>query len=162
MGEPATRETRPEAREIAPWRPWREVARMQREMDRLFDDMRPWWPARLAARRFAVDAPAVDVYEEKDAIVVKAELPGMSKENIQVSVEEGALTIRGEKKREEKIEEKDYAYQERSYGAFTRTIGLPAAVKADQVTAQFKHGVLEVRLPRAEESKPKTVSVKVQ
>jgi HSP20 family protein len=137
-------------------------------MDRMMDDffgrrMRPWWPERwLSGEAEEITAPAVDVYEEKDDIVVKAELPGMEKSDIEVNLSDSQLTLRGEKKKEEKIEEENYFRSERSYGAFVRSVQLPAEVQADKVKAAFKNGILEVRLPKTEEAKRKEIKVKVE
>jgi HSP20 family protein len=107
-------------------------------------------------------APAVDVYEEKDDIVVKAELPGMTKEDIQVDIADSHLTLKGEKKKEEKIEEEDYFACERSYGSFHRSLELPTEVQAEKVKASFKNGILEIRLPKSEEAKTKEIKVKIE
>ncbi len=136
-------------------------------MDRMMEDffggrMRPWWPERwLRTEPVELTAPAVDLYEEKDDIVVKAELPGMGKDNIEVNLTDHMLTIKGEKKKEEEIKEKDYYRSERSYGSFVRTLELPKDVHADKIKASFKNGILEVRLPKTEEDKSKEIKVKV-
>jgi HSP20 family protein len=109
-----------------------------------------------------VRAPAVDVFEEKDDIVVKAEIPGMDKDNIEVNLTDHTLTIKGEKKKEEEIKEENYYRSERSHGLFFRTLELPKDVHADKVKATFKNGVLEVRMPKTEEAKAKEVKVKVE
>jgi HSP20 family protein len=109
-----------------------------------------------------VRAPAVDVFEEKDDIVVKAEIPGMDKDNIQVNLTDHTLTIKGEKKKEEEVKEENYYRSERSYGSFFRTLELPKDVHADKVKATFKNGVLEVRMPKTEEAKAKEIKVKVE
>jgi HSP20 family protein len=103
--------------------------------------------------------PAV---QSKDDVVIKAEIPGLSKEDITVQVTDSTLTIKGEKKREEEIKETDYYSCERSFGAFTRAVALPCDVKAEQVKASFKNGVLEVRLPKTEEAKKKAITVKIE
>jgi HSP20 family protein len=124
--------------------------------------MRPLWPERLfRGGDSEIIAPALDIYEEKDDIVVKAELPGMDKGDIEVDISDSELTLKGEKKKEEKIEEKDYYRCERSYGAFVRSVELPRDVQADKVKASFKNGVLEVRLPKTEEAKAKEIKVKI-
>jgi HSP20 family protein len=141
---------------------------MDRWFDRMLDEFwrRPfpsllsperWWPTRAVS----LPMPALDVYEEKDEIVVKAELPGMTKEEIQINLTGDVLTIKGEKKKEEEIKREDYRYQERSYGSFLRSVELPCEVKPDQVKAAFKDGVLEVRMPKTEEAKTRSVTVKI-
>jgi HSP20 family protein len=143
------------------------------EMERLFERMiediwqrpfptllRPerWWPAETD---MTMRMPAVDVYEEKEDVVIKAEIPGLSKEDISVQVTDSTLMIKGEKKREEEVKEGDYYRCERSFGSFTRAVALPSDVKADQVRASFKNGVLEVRMPKTEEDKKKAITVKI-
>jgi HSP20 family protein len=107
-------------------------------------------------------APAVDVYEEKDDIVVKAELPGMDKDQIVVEISGSELILKGEKSKEEKVEEGNYYRCERSYGAFRRSVGLPTDVEADKIKAAFKNGVLEVRLPKTEKAKAREIKIKVE
>jgi len=142
---------------------------MERWFDRMIEDfwrrpfptlLRPerWWPAETGTM---IRMPAVDVYEEKDDVVIKAEIPGLSKEDINVQVTDSTLMIKGEKKRDEEIKEDDYYRCERTFGSFTRAVALPSDVKADQVKASFKNGVLEVRLPRTEEAKKKAITVKI-
>jgi HSP20 family protein len=155
-----------ETRSVTPWRPFMGVT--ERGMDRMLDDFfgrrtRPWWPERwFRADELDVRAPAVDVFEEKDDIVVKAEIPGMDKDNIQVNLTDHTLTIKGEKKKEEEVKEENYFRSERSYGTFLRTVELPRDVHADKVKATFKNGVLEVRMPKTEEAKAKEIKVKVE
>lgn len=126
------------------------------EMDRMFNrylggfGMPSWAPRIRWASDMEVPYPDIDVFEDGDDIVVKAEIPGVEKDNLKVDMALDTLTISGEKKKEEKLEKKDYMKMERSYGAFTRTISLPAEVKSSAVKAKFKDGVLEIRAPRKE------------
>jgi HSP20 family protein len=156
-----------ETKAVTPWRPFMDLTRWESDMDRMMEDFfgrrfRPWWPERWArGDDLGVKAPTVDVFEEKDDIVVKAELPGMEKENIEVNLTDHMLTIKGEKKKEEEIKEEKYYRSERSYGAFVRTLELPRDVHGDKVKATFKNGVLEVRMPKTEEAKAKEIKVKV-
>lgn len=137
-------------------------------MDRMLGDFfgrrtRPWWRESWSrAGELDVRVPAVDLFEEKDDIVVKAELPGMEKDNIEVNLTDHSLTIKGEKKKEEEIKEENYYRSERSYGSFVRTVELPKDVRADNVKAAFKNGILEVRMPKSEEAKAKENKVKVE
>lgn len=157
-----------ETKAVTPWRPFMDVTTWEREMDRIMDDffarrMRPWWPDRWLRRGDReIITPVLDVYEEKDEIVLKVELPGMDKNDIEVSISNSELTLKGEKKKEEKVEEEGFYTCERSYGTFLRSVELPRAVQADKVHASFKNGVLEVRLPKSEEAKVKEVKVKVE
>jgi HSP20 family protein len=161
------REKEHKGKAVTPWRPFSEMARWEREMERVFDDffgrrLRPiwderWWPARTVG----ISTPAVDLYEEKDEIVAKAELPGIGRDDIQVNIADHRLTITGEKKKEEEIKEENYYRSERSYGSFTRSVELPADVQAEKAKASFKDGVLEIRLPKTEEAKKKEIKVNV-
>ncbi|MGQ0695404.1 MAG: Hsp20/alpha crystallin family protein [Nitrospiraceae bacterium] len=115
----------------------------------------------LPIRPLSIRMPSLDVYEEKDSVVVKAELPGMKKEDVEVNLAGENLTIKGEKKEDKEVKEDDYYRRERSYGSFLRTIALPCEVKSDDITASFKDGVLEVRMPKTEEAKKKSISVRI-
>ncbi len=138
-------------------------------LDRFMDDMwrRPfpslfggrdrWLPIRPSSFRM----PSLDVYEEKDSVVVKAELPGMKKEDVEVTLTGETLTIKGEKKEDKEVKEDDYYRRERSYGSFVRSVGLPCEVKSDEIKASFKDGVLEIRMPKTEEAKKKSIAVKI-
>jgi len=106
-------------------------------------------------------APAVEVSDTKDAIVVKAQVPGVSKENLQITVSEGTLTLKGDMKEETKQEEKNYLRREFRYGAFTRTVPLPAGVQAEKATAQLKDGMLEVTIPKSEAARVNEVPISV-
>lgn len=121
----------------------------------------PWWPgvAAPAARELL---PPVDIYEEDEDVVVKAELPGMKKEEIAIELTEDAVSLSGEKKREEKVEHKGYCRIERSYGSFARSYALPAPVQTDKARARFQDGVLEVRIPKTEEAKRKIRAVTIE
>ncbi len=103
----------------------------------------------------------MDVQEDKDSVVVQVELPGMKREEIQVSLEDGTLTISGERKMEKPVEGVSVHHTERSYGLFERSVTLPTMVAADKVNAQYADGMLTVTLPKADEVKPRQISVKV-
>ncbi|MBA4147958.1 MAG: Hsp20/alpha crystallin family protein [Verrucomicrobia bacterium] len=140
-----------------PWTGFQGLAQLRDEMDRLFE-----FPlGELAGQRFFNEwAPAVDLYENKDNLIVKAELPGMKKENIEVSLHEGALTIAGERVEEKKDASAHRA--ERFHGKFQRTVTLPTKVQGNNVSASYKDGVLTISLPKAEEAKPKQIEVQVK
>jgi HSP20 family protein len=158
---------REEGKGLTAWRPRSEVARMQRQMERMFEDFfHPRWsPFRgtfWPTREQTLSSVDVDVYEDKNEIVVKAELPAMEKDNIDVNVSDHVLTIRGEKKKEAERKEEEYYFSERSYGSFARSIELPAEVQTEGAKANFKNGILEIRLPRTEGAKSKQISVNVE
>jgi HSP20 family protein len=137
------------------------------DLDRMFEDflgrrLRPLWPERWwSAAGMQIATPAVDLYEEKDDIVVKAEVPGLEKDQIEVNLSANRLTIKGEKKQEEEVKKEGYYRSERSYGSFLRTLELPTEVQTDKVKAAFKNGILEIRLPKTEEAKKKEIKVNV-
>jgi HSP20 family protein len=135
--------------------PLREFARMEREMADLFGRFFPTWTDREQAW-----APAVDMIDLKDEILLRADLPGLDEKDIDVTVQDGTLTIRGERKEEKEEKKEDYYYCERSRGAFVRSLPLPVGVEADKVAATFKKGVLEVHLPKAKEAKGKKIEIK--
>ena len=155
------------ARALVPRRASSELSRPEGDMDQMFEDflgrrLSPFWPERWwPATSMKITKPAVDLYEEKDDIVVKAELPGMEKDNIEVNLSDNRLTIKGEKKQEEEVKKEGYYRSERSYGSFVRTLELPRKVQTDKVKAAFKSGILEIRLPKTEEAKKKETTVKV-
>ena len=131
----------------------------QKEMTRMFD-LRSQWPVKTG--NGGLWAPAVDIVDEKDQIRIKADLPGLKKEDIEISADNGILTIKGEKKEEKEIKEKDYVRSERYYGAFHRSFSLPTGVDPQKVNASYKDGVLEVTLPKREDAKPKQIKVEVK
>jgi len=124
-------------------------------MDQILDTFFGRAPAEVAW------SPAVDVYETKDDIVVKAELPGVKPEDVEVSIVGDTLTLKGERRKEAEVREEGYYRIERSYGAFQRSLTLPSVVNAEKVKATYKDGLLEIKLPKKEEAKPKTVKVEV-
>lgn len=137
--------------------PWTGTS-LRKEMDRLFDRfLEPSWSEMPTLGEWQ---PTLDVTEDKDAVIVKAELPGVEQKDITVSLQEGMLTIKGEKRAEKEEKDKQYHRVERSYGAFYRSFRLPAAVEAGKVAATFKDGVVTITLPKAPEAKGTTIPVK--
>ncbi|MBD3233049.1 MAG: Hsp20 family protein [candidate division Zixibacteria bacterium] len=104
-------------------------------------------------------APVVDVSENSDKVIVRAEVPGMTKEDIKVTVSDGTLTLTGDKKQEKIDKEENYYRSERSFGSFARTFSLPSTINADKIKAQYKDGVLTVHMPKVEEAKPKQIEI---
>jgi HSP20 family protein len=144
---------------IERWQPFNELMSLRQAMDRLFEDsfVRP---SRALAAISELTAPALDVYQTSNEVVVKAALPGVKPEEVSIDITGDTLTIRGETKAEEEIKKEDYLYQERRYGAFSRTVVLPGGLKTDKAEATIEDGVLSVTIPKAEEVKPKAVKVK--
>jgi HSP20 family protein len=148
---------------IVRWDPFRDVTTLQERMNRLFDQ---------ALSRTRMDdeegltasmwSPAVDIFETSDSIVMKAELPGVSRDNIEIRVQDNTLMLKGERKFEREVKEENYLRIERSYGAFQRAFNLPTVVQQDKIKAVFKDGVLEVTMSKAEEEKPKQVKIDVK
>jgi HSP20 family protein len=144
---------------ITPWRPMRELEEMERRFENIFG--RSFLPSMW--RRFPTAemgwAPAIEVYEKEDKFVVKAELPGMKKEDIDISVTGDTLSIKGERKAESEVKEEDYYFCERSYGSFSRSIALPSSINTEKIEASYEDGVLEVSLPKVPEVKAKKVDI---
>lgn len=140
------------------WEPFREMISLREAMDRLFDDAftRP-----LSLVRDWVQ-PIIDIYQTSDEVVVKATIPGAKPEDIDISITNDILTIRGEIKEEKKVEDATYHLQEHRYGKFERVIPLPVPVVTNEAEATYENGVLTLHLPKVEEVKPKSIKVKVK
>ena len=141
------------------WSPLNQLSSLRNEISRLFDA--PLAELTDGSRLLSGWSPALDVHEDKDSFVVQAELPGMKREDIELSLHDGRLSISGERKAEQKYEGAEVYRAERFVGRFQRTVTLPAPVAADQIKAQYKDGILTVRLPKSDEAKPKQIEVKV-
>jgi len=135
---------------IIRWDPFREMTQLQNRFDRLFE---------AVGGRQESWLPAVDVFDTQDAVVLKAEIAGMNPDDIQIEVEDNVLTIKGERKFEEKVDEERYYRVERRFGAFQRSLALPQGVKSDQIDAAYDEGILTVTVPKAEQEKPKRIEV---
>lgn len=136
--------------------PFEQLTHLRDEVNRLFE------PLSGASQGFNSWSPAVDLYEDKNSIIVKAELPGMKKEDIEVSLHEGALTISGERKTEKELREGEMFRSERFYGRFQRSVLLPTPVNAENVNASYSEGILTVTLPKSEEAKPRQIEVNIK
>ena len=147
--------------ELTTWKPFKDLGRMRNEMDRLWDSFFEGRP-RMGVDEGGHWLPSVDVSETKNDIVVKAELPSMDPKDLDISLSDGSLVIKGEKKHEKEEKDENYHFVERSYGSFVRTIQLPREVKHDKISASYKNGVLKVTLPKSEEAKTKEIKVQVQ
>jgi len=144
------------------WDPFKDLEIIQNEMNRLFDSSLVRWGDRGTGLLDGVWGPAVDIYDSKDNIMVKADIPGMSKDEIDVSVRRDTLLIKGEKKQEKETKEEGFVRTERFYGAFSRAIRLPAEVDVAKVNASCKNGVLELVLPKKEEAKSKQLKIDIK
>ena len=143
------------------WEPFRELMSLREAMDRLFEESvvrpRAGWLAPIEAATLAVD-----MYETDDAVVVKSAVPGIKAEELDISITGDTLTIRGEMKAEEEVKEEHYIRRERRYGSFSRSVNIPVPVVADKAEAEFEDGILTLKLPKAEEVKPKAIKVKAR
>jgi HSP20 family protein len=138
---------------IIRWDPFREMTNFEDQFSRL------WRGVADGTKRQESWLPAVDVFDTKEAVVLKAELAGVKPEDIQIEVEDNVLTIKGERRLEEKVEEDRYYRVERRFGSFQRSLALPQGVKAEDIQASYEDGILEVRVPKAEEEAPKKIIV---
>jgi HSP20 family protein len=143
------------------WDPFRELSSLQERMNRLFSDFRVRTPLGEEEITQGAWVPPVDIYETSDSIVLEAELPGLTKDNIVVEVKDSTLTLKGDKKFEREVKEENYHRVERSYGGFQRAFTLPSTVQQDKVKAKFRDGILEITIPKAEEAKPKQIKVDI-
>jgi len=140
------------------WEPAREMMSLRDAMDRLFDDAF----TRPLSTRDGWSVPAIDMYQTDDEIVVKAALPGIKADEVQINVTGEVLTLKGETKHEEEKKEKAWHIREQRYGSFERSVVLPTDVVADKAKADFEDGILTITLPKAEEVKPKDISIKAK
>jgi len=140
------------------WEPMREMMTLREAMDRLFDEAftRPLSLSGVSAM------PAIDMYQTDDEVVVKAALPGLKADDVQISVTGDLLTLRGEFKQENEKKDATYHIREHRYGSFERSIMLPTDVQTDKAKADFENGVLTITLPKAEAVKPKTITIKAK
>jgi len=144
---------------LVKWNPMREMETLQNRINRLFDGN--FFPT------FSLDddmslgnwRPVVDIYENEDTVVVKAELPGVDKKDIKVDLKDGVLTLSGERSHEKEVKEENYYRKERAFGRFHRSFAVPAEIDPDKIKAEFKDGVLKVEIPKPEEQKPKKIAV---
>ncbi|HKY54726.1 MAG TPA: Hsp20/alpha crystallin family protein [Anaerolineales bacterium] len=140
------------------WEPAREIMTLREAMDRLFDDAF----TRPLSIRDGFTSPAIDMYQTDDEIVVKASLPGFKADDVQINITGDVLSLRGEMKHEEEKKEKAWHMREQRWGSFERSVVLPTNVVANQAQADFENGILTITLPKAEEAKPKTITVKAK
>ena len=139
------------------WDPFEELATLRSRMDRL------WSKMTTDEETMAADwAPVTDVIETKDEITIKTELPGIEEKDVTIEIENGVLTMKGERKAEKETEEKGMHRMERSYGTFLRSFTLPTNVEQEKIAASFVNGLLEVHLPKKEGAKPRTIKVQVK
>lgn len=143
----------------------KEIEEMRKDMDRLFEEFfepsrrrRRWWPKPAEAGTIV---PSIDMYDRKNEIVLKAELPGVEKDAIDLTITNDAITLRGEVKKDEEAQIENYYVAERCYGSFSRTVALPVEVDSEKAKASFSQGVLEIVIPKKEEARPKEIKIEV-
>ena len=146
-------------RNLVKWNPWKEMSVLQNRMNSLFSE--PFFRSGREDEELSMGAwyPAVDMFDNDDKIVIKAELPGMKKNDFSIDVEDRVLTLSGQRNYDNEVKEENYYRRERAYGNFKRAFHLPADVDADNIKAEFKDGVLKVEIPKPEEQKPKKITV---
>ena len=144
---------------ISRWNSGRSFNSLQEQVNRLFEDT--FSGTQSGHSDLATWAPAVDIFETENELVVKADLPDVQEKDIDVRIENNTLTIRGERKFEQQVNEDKYLRIERAYGTFTRSFSLPNTVNAETIRADYRNGVLTVRMPKREESKPKQIKIGV-
>lgn len=139
--------------ELEPWRPFREAVSLRDAMDRLLEDS-------VVTPVKGITMPKIDIKEKKDSVVVKAELPGVVEDQVEVEITDNVMTISGEKAEEKEEEKEGYYYKESHSGSFSRSFALPSEVAAEKADADMKNGVLTVTIPKVEAKKPKKVTIK--
>jgi HSP20 family protein len=146
------------------WNPTTDTAHLSQRMERLFDEMLGRGPWRTSEERSLRGSwvPAINILEREEAMEITADLPGLKAEDVEVTVEEGTLTIRGERRLEEASEGETYHRVERLYGVFERTFTLPNSVDVEKIEARFSNGEMILTLPKREESKPRSVKIKIE
>ena len=140
------------------WEPAREIMTLREAMDHLFDDAF----TRPLTLREGWSAPAIDMYQTDDEIVVKASLPGVKADEVQINITGEVLTLKGETKQVEEKKDKAWHMREQRWGTFERAVALPTEVVADKARAEFENGILTITLPKAEEVKPKVINIKAK
>jgi HSP20 family protein len=147
--------------ELGAWDPFSQLSSLREEIDRLFD--RPL-SGLSSPQQFWLGGgwPTVDLFEDRDRLIVKVEVPGLKKEDIDISLHDGVLSVSGERKAEQKFENAETHRSERFVGPFHRSLTLPVAVQADKTSASYQDGVLTITLPKAEEAKPKQIQIQAE
>ena len=144
---------------IARWNPYRDMMTVRDEMNRVFNEFFGRGSQEEGTWYAGVWSPPVDIYETDEALIMKAELPGFSKDDISIEIKENTLVMKGERKRQDEVKEGNYHRTERVYGAFQRSFLLPTTVEHDKVKASYKDGILELHLPKAPAAQPKRIAV---
>ena len=141
--------------------PFRELGRMERDMEEAFNHFSRGWPWLRGEAEVLGWSPAVDVIDRKDEVLVRADLPGLTEKDLQLTLQEGTLTLQGQRKEERETKEgEDYYCSERWTGSFSRTLALPPGINTEKVVATFANGVLEIHLPKTKQAEGKRIEIK--
>ncbi|MDI6851344.1 MAG: Hsp20/alpha crystallin family protein [bacterium] len=149
-------------RDLMRWDPFREIASLREEVDRLFDTFFGRQAEKMIREREAFWVPAVDIEETENEFIVKAELPGLKKDEVKLSITEDTLTISGERKMEKEEKGKTYHRIEMNYGKFERTVRFPTEVVPDKAKASYKDGILTITVPKSEKAKSKEIEIEIE
>ena len=147
---------------IVKWDPFRNVAALQDRINRIFDESFSRTADLDDDISMSAWKPLVDIYETDESIILKAELPGIKKDDVSVEVKDNVLTLKGVRTEEKEIKEKNYYRKERAFGTFSRAFNLQHRIQPDKIKARFKDGILKIEIPKPEEEKPKQITVKVE
>ena len=147
---------------IVKWDPFRNVAALQDRINRIFDESFSRTTDLDDDISMSAWKPLVDIYETDESIILKAELPGIKKDDVSVEVKDNVITLKGVRTEEKEIKEKNYYRKERAFGTFSRAFNLQHRIQPDKIKARFKDGVLKIEIPKPEEEKPKQITVKVE
>jgi HSP20 family protein len=144
---------------LVKWNPWRDMSALPHRINRFFDEpfLSVLWPEDESS--VGTWRPNVDIYDNEGSIVLKAELPGVDKKDIDIAIKDGVLTLKGERSYENEVKEDSYYRKERAFGHFQRSFSLPENTDAGKIKADFKDGILKVEIPKPEERKPKKITV---
>jgi len=143
------------------WQPFNELISLRQAMDRLFEDSFVT-PSRFLSTFGPRDATPIDMYHTANEVVVKAALPGVKPDEVDITITGDTLTLKGETKSEEEIKREDYLYQEHRFGTFSRSVTLPDGLDSDKAEASFENGILTLTIPKSEKVKPKQIKVKAK
>lgn len=147
---------------IVKWSPLKEIEEIRKEMDRLFEEFLSPIRGRRTVSSEGIISPNVDIYEKGNEFIINIELPGVNREDIDLTITDDRLIVKGEIKKPEGVSQEDYIVNERVYGSFARSINLPPDIDKSSVKATLKNGILEIRVLKAEESKPKEIKIVVE
>ncbi|GAB5047422.1 Hsp20/alpha crystallin family protein [Thermodesulfovibrio sp. TK110] len=147
---------------IVKWSPLKEIEEIRKEMDRLFEEFLSPVRRKRSVSSEGIISPNVDIFERGNELIIQVEIPGVDKQDIDLTITDDRLIIKGEIKKPEGVSEEDYILNERSYGPFSRTVNLPADVDKSSVKANLKNGLLEIAILRKEEAKPREIKIPLE